>query len=61
MVMTLLARKIFLSHRNGERGFQFLTLMKTEPLYDARWQSRAYFVVSDGAVTDIRQKYFTRE
>jgi hypothetical protein len=46
-----------LAHRRRGRGYQFLTLMKGDPIHDAEWQPTRDFVDTDGTVTETLQTY----
>jgi len=50
-----------LNHRRRGRGYQFLTLMKGDPIHDAIWQPTRDFVDRDGSVTEIWQKYIQEQ
>jgi len=41
-----------LNHRKRGRGYQFLTLMKGSPEYDAEWQPSMDFIDPDGTLND---------
>jgi hypothetical protein len=46
-----------LAHRRRGRGYQFLTLMKGDPIHDAEWQSARDFIDPDGTMTQALQQY----
>jgi hypothetical protein len=46
-----------LAHRPRGRGYQFLTLMKGDPLHDAEWQPARDFIDADGTMTEALQRY----
>jgi hypothetical protein len=46
-----------LSHRPRGRGYQFLTLMKGDPLHDAELQPARDFIDADGTMTEALQRY----
>jgi hypothetical protein len=39
------------------RGYQFLTLMKGDPIHDAEWQPARDFIDPDGTMTEALMKY----
>ena len=41
-----------LNHRKRGRGYQFLTLWKGSPEYDAEWQPSRDFIDDDGTMND---------
>ena len=46
-----------LAHRRRGRGYQFLTLMKGDPIHDAEWQPARDFIDPDGTMTEALMKY----
>lgn len=42
-----------LQHRKRGRGYQFLSLMRADPIYDAVWHPTSDFVDDDGTVTKV--------
>lgn len=46
-----------LAHRRRGRGYQFLTLMRGDPIHDAEWQPARDFIDPDGTMTEALQKY----
>jgi hypothetical protein len=46
-----------LAHRLRGRGYQFLTLMRGDPIHDAEWQPGSDFIDPDGTITEVLQTY----
>ncbi len=50
-----------LNHRKRGKGYQFLTLMKGSPTYDAEWQPSRDFIDKDGTITDVFLEYIKKK